>query len=93
MFWGRGDSSKLSTEERALYDNLRRLEETGHIVGTTPDQTATAFSAIKFFGSVTATSGMIAGARNVMYWIGGLAFFWWTSKDTIVAFLRHVVQP
>jgi hypothetical protein len=91
MFWGKGDSSKLSPESRQVLERLRELEESGHIVALTPDQTQDALRAIKFYQSVTATTGMVAGMRNVSYWLAGMVVLWWTSKDAVVAFLKHIM--
>jgi hypothetical protein len=88
MFWGKGDSSKLTPEERQVLEYLRRLEETGHIVALTPENTQVALAAVRFFAAVTATSGVLAGARNVMLWIGGLLVMFWTMRDTIVQFIK-----
>jgi len=88
MFWGIGDSSKLSTEEKQTLDALRRLGETGHIVGLTPDQTKVAIAAITFYSNVTATTGIIAGARNVLLFLGSLCVMWWAVKDVVVQFIR-----
>lgn len=88
MFWGKGDTSKLSQGEREILDHLRRLEETGHIVGLTPENSAVAIAAVRFYANVTATSGLLAGARNVMIWIGGLLLFFWTMRDQVEAFIK-----
>jgi hypothetical protein len=88
MFWSKGDSSKLTDEEKELLARLRRLEETGHISGTTPDQTMTAFAAIRFFGIVVSTGGLLAGARNVGMWVGGSLVAWWAFRDAITTFIK-----
>lgn len=91
MFWGRGDSSKLSVEEKAELEKLRRLAETGHIVTLSPEQTEIALAAIKLYGTVSATSGLLVGARNVCIWVAGLVMFFWTFKDSVTAILRGIV--
>jgi hypothetical protein len=91
MFWGVGDSSKLQPEERQTLDALRRLGETGHIVGLTPEQTKVAIAAIQFYASVTATSGIIAGARNVLLFIGSICVMYWAVKDFAVQFVKTSV--
>ena len=88
MFWGIGDSSKLQPEERQTLDALRRLGETGHIIGLTPDQSKVAIAAIQFYSSITATSGIIAGARNVLLFLGSLCVMWWAVKDFAVTFIK-----
>lgn len=88
MFWGRGDSSKLSVEEKIELEKLRRLAETGHIVTLSPEQTEIAVAAIKFYGSISATSGLLVGIRNVFIWIAGIVTVLWTFKDSILTALR-----
>jgi hypothetical protein len=91
MFWGHGDSSKLSSDERVELDKLRRLVESGHLMALSPDQTKIALAAINFYGTVTATSGLLVGIRNVFYWVAGFAAFWWMSKDAVVTFLKTAI--
>lgn len=91
MLWGNGDSSKLSPDERKTLDELRRLAETGHIVGLTPEQSKVAVAAINFYAGVTATTGMLAGARNVLMFIGSICLMWWATKDVIVEFIKKAV--
>lgn len=88
MFWGKGDNSKLSAEEKQHYLLLRRLEETGHIIGLTPEQTVVALAAIKLYANVTATTGLLAGVRNVAFWVGGCLVGWWAVKDVVVEFIK-----
>jgi len=91
MFWGNGDSSKLTMEERKTLDELRRLVETGHLIGLTAEQSALALSAIRFYGAVTATTGVLAGFRNVLVWIGGGLAIWWATKDFIDAYIKSTI--
>lgn len=91
MFWGIGDSSKLSLEEKQHLEVLRRLQETGHIIGLTPDQVKVAVAAISFYSSLSATTGMLAGARNVLLFLGSLCVMYWAVKDVLVQFIKTSV--
>lgn len=91
MFWGNGDSNKLSLEERKTLEELRKLVETGHLVALTPDQTVIALNAIKFYTAVTATSGLFAGVRNVLVWFGGALAIYWAIKDGLAAYIKSVI--
>lgn len=91
MFWGRGDTSKLTEGERKTLNDLQRMVETGHIVGLTPEQSELALDAIKFYGSVRAGAGLVVGFRNVLVFVGGLLMIWWASNDAIIQFIRTVV--
>lgn len=88
MLWGIGDSSKLSPDEKKTLEELRRLSETGHIVGLTPEQSKMAIAAINFYAGVTATSGILAGARNVLMFIGSIFIMWWAAKDFVVEVIK-----
>jgi hypothetical protein len=92
MFWGNGDSSKLSPEERATLDQLRRLVESGHLIALSPEQTKVALAAINFYGALTATTGFVVGVRNTLYWVAGLAGVWWVSKDTLITFIQTIAS-
>ena len=92
MFWAKGDSSKLGPEDRQLLDGLRKLEETGHIAGTNPDQTKDALAAIRFFGMLTAATGLLAGFRNVSLWISGMLIGYWAFRDAAIAALKQLVN-
>lgn len=93
MFWGNGDSSKLSADERKTLDELRRLGEIGYIVGLTPEQTQVALAAVNFYSKLTAATGLIAGARNVLLFIGSLFVMYWATQDVVVQILRKMVAP
>lgn len=88
MLWGNGDSSKLTEEEQKTLAELRRLVETGHIVGLTPEQTQIALSAVKFYAAISATTGVLSGVKNVSIWVGGMVMMWWAFRDTIIKFIK-----
>lgn len=88
MFWGNGDSSKLTESELKTLNELRRLNETGHIVGLTAEQSEVAMKAVRFYAAVSATSGILAGVKNVGMWIGGFVLMWWAFRDAVVAFIK-----
>lgn len=88
MFWGKGDSSKLTPDNKALLENLRALEENGYIIGLTPDESRVAMAAISFYSAVTATTGMLAGMRNVLLFLGSLCVIYWSTKDVLIQFIK-----
>lgn len=90
MFWGKGDSSKLSDEERLTLDDLRRLVETGHIIGLSPEQSAMAVRAINFFSRVDAAMELVVGFRNALVIAAALLGFWWFGNDALVNFIQTV---
>jgi len=88
MFWGKGDSSRLSEDERLTLGDLRRLAETGHIVGLSPEQTAVAVQAINFYAAVMSAMQLLVGLRNALVIAGALLGFWWVGNDAITEFIR-----
>ena len=88
MLWGNGDTGRLTDRERETLADLRRLVETGHLVGLTPEQAQTVLSAIKFYAAISATSGLLAGSRNVLVFLGSILLMWWTAKDAIIEFIK-----
>jgi hypothetical protein len=88
MFWGEGDTSKLTASERKALEELRRLAETGHIVGLSPEPTTIALAAIRVYGSISATYGLLAGIRNTAVMVGALLAIWWACKDAIIQFIQ-----
>lgn len=92
MFWGKGDSSKLTAKEQATLTELRRLCETGHIIALTPEQTAVAISAINFYASVQSAASLFAMFRNVLIFTGSLLAIWWAGHDAVTTFIAQVLK-
>ncbi len=92
MFWGKGDSSKLSEEERLTLDDLRRLAETGHIIAFSPEQSEKAVRAVNLFSVIDSALVLLTGLRNALVIAGALLGFWWVGYDSIVAFIQSVVD-
>lgn len=91
MWWGDGDTSKLTEHERKTLNELRRLVETGHLVGLSPEQTKVALAAVTFYQNMTAATGLIAGARNVALFVGSLFVMYWAAQETIVSALKKLL--
>jgi hypothetical protein len=90
MFLGRGDSSRLSEEEKKTLDHLRRLGETGHIVHLMAEKTEVAVRAIDFFGRWEAVFALGRSVRNTGLLIGGLLALWGASQEGFIEFVRRV---
>jgi len=90
MFWGKGDSAKLTEEEKVTLDDLRRLAETGHIVGLSPEQTEVAVAAINSYAMVRSAWALVIGFRNALVIAAALLGFWWVGHDAVVAFIESV---
>lgn len=91
MFTGHGDSSKLTEDERKTWDDLRRLMETGHVVGLSSEQTDMAIEAIRVYGSLKAATGVFNSIRNVSILLLASLVAGWTFWDNFVAFLRSLL--
>lgn len=90
MFWGKGDSARLTEEERVTLDDLRRLVETGHIIALSPEQSAMAVAAINFYAMVKSAAVLLTGLRNALVIAGALLGFWWLGHDAVVNFIQTV---
>jgi hypothetical protein len=91
MFWGKGDSARLTDEERRTLDELRRLVETNHIIALSPEQVDLALAALRLYGGFSAATGVFAGARNTFLWIGSMLLIWWSIQDWAILFIRRAV--
>ena len=88
MFTGHGDSSKLTEDERKTWDDLRRLMETGHVVGLSGEQTDMAIEAIRVYGSLKAATSVFSSIRNVSILLIASLLAGWTFWDKAIAALR-----
>lgn len=91
MFWGNGDTSKLSEDERMTLEHLRRMVETGHIVALTPVQAALAVEALSWYGRWIAVGQFLTAVRNVGLLVGGILALWWATQGQLVDWIRSVV--
>lgn len=90
MFSGRGDSSRLSEEEKKTLDHLRRLGETDHIVTLSVEKTQVALRAVDFYGRWEAVFALGRSIRNTGLLIGGLLALWWASQEGFIEFIRRI---
>jgi hypothetical protein len=88
MFWGNGDSTKLTEEERVTLAHLRRMVETGHISALSPKESETALAAIQFYGSWLASLRLLNSVKNVALLIGALLAIWWASQGAVAEWVR-----
>lgn len=86
MWWGRGDTSKLSDEEKVTLAHLRRFEETGHIRALDDKRSETAMRGVDFFAQWESTLRTITSLRNTLVMFGGIIAIWLTFKTQIIAF-------
>lgn len=88
MFWGNGDSTKLTDEERVTLDHLRRMVETGHISALSPKESEIALAAIQFYGSWMASLRLLNSVKNVALLIGALLAIWWASQGAVAEWVK-----
>jgi len=84
MFWGRGDSSKLDEPTLATLAHLRRMEETGHIVALTVEQTQVALRAVSFFNQWESVLRLMTSAKNVALLVGAILGIYWISEGWVL---------
>ena len=91
MFWGKGDSSKLDEETTQTLAHLRRMEETGHIVALTHEQTQVALRAVIFYGQWESILRFLTSVKNVALLVGALLGIYWVSEGWIVDRIRQLL--
>lgn len=89
MFWGKGDSSKLDDETQATLLHLRRMEETGHIVALTHDQTQVALRALTFYGQWESMFKLFTSFKNVALLVGALLGIYWVTEGAVIDYIRQ----
>jgi hypothetical protein len=90
MFWGNGDTSKLSDEEKTTLAHLRRMVETGHIVALTHAQAMVAMEALTWYSRWTAFAQVLTMIRNVGLLAGGVLALWWGAHSQIADWLKTI---
>lgn len=91
MFWGKGDSSKLDEETTQTLAHLRRMEETGHIVALTHEQTQVALRAVIFYGQWESVLRLFTSVKNVALLVGALLGIYWVSEGWVVDRIRQLL--
>lgn len=90
MFWGRGDSSRLSDKEAETLAQLRRMVETGHIKALTAEEAETAVRALNFYEMWESTFKLLGAIRNTAILIGALMAIWVATEGALLDFIRGV---
>lgn len=91
MFWGKGDTSKLDEEVQATLSHLRRMEETGHIVALSHEQTAVAIRAVMFYGQWESVLKLFTSFKNVALLVGALLAIYWATEGWFVDQIKAIV--
>lgn len=92
MFFGKGDSSKLTEEQTQILSNLRRMGETGHLIILTPDQSEVAIKAIDFYSQWESVARLGATIRNTGLLVTGLLATWWVAQEQIAGILGKLAN-
>lgn len=92
MFWGKGDSSKLDEETTHTLQHLRRMEETGHIVALTHEQTQVALRAVAFYNQWESVLKFFTSIKNVALLVGALLGIYWVSEGWIIERIAQLLQ-
>lgn len=92
MLWGKGDSSKLTEEERLTLGQLRRMVETGHIVALNADQTDLLVRALERYSDWESTFRTLKHVRNVLTLLGFFFGAWWLSGGNPVQALVEMLK-
>jgi hypothetical protein len=65
-------------------NELRRLEETGHIVTLDASRAAMAIRAVDFYAQGESMLRLAASVRNVAVLVGGLLVIYWATEGWII---------
>lgn len=87
MFWGQGDSSRLDEDTGKTLSHLRRLNETGHVVGLNAEKTKTALNAVDFYGQWESVFKLLSSLKNVGILVGVLLGLYWATQGAIVSWI------
>lgn len=91
MFWGKGDTSKLDPDVQGTLANLRRMEETGHIIALSPEQAQVAIRAVQFYGQWETLLNLLKGVKNTALLVGALLAVYWAMGDWFADAVRGIV--
>lgn len=91
MFWGKGDSTKLDESVQETLAHLRRMEETGHIVALTHEQTQQALRALTFYARWEGTLALITSMKNVALLVGTLLAIYWATEGWVIDRIREAL--
>ena len=92
MFWGRGDTSKLDPATKKTLEQLRRLDETGHLVTLNAERAAIAIRGIEFYAQWESVLILLTRFKNVALLVGALLAIYWASEGAVVDWIRNVVN-
>lgn len=92
MLFGRGDTSKLTPEERATLEQLRRMQETGHIVILEAEKTAVLLRMVDSYSRWESVFELGRSIRNTALLIAGLLAVWWATEGAITDFIRSRIE-
>lgn len=91
MFWGNGDSSRLTEAERETLSHIRRMVETGHVVALNPEQSRLAVEALLWYSRFIAFGHLMQSVRNIGLLVAGLMALWWASKGALTEWVQSLV--
>lgn len=95
MWWGRGDSSKLTEDEKKTLSDLRRLEETGHLTTLDPGRSGIGVRAVDFYGQWESIIRTMTSVKNIALLVGAILAIYWASEGAAVDWIKHIagVKP
>ena len=92
MFFGKGDSSKLTEEQAETLSHLRRMGETGHIVTRSPDQTESDIRALDNLAQWDSAFKVMRTLRNTGLLVTGLLATWWVAQEQIMRIIGNLTN-
>lgn len=92
MLWGKGDTSRLEEREAQTLADLRRMAETGHIIGLSPDQSAMLLRALDWYEMWESTFKLMGSIRNTAILIGFILTLWVVTEGTILDAIKAIFK-
>lgn len=92
MWWGRGDTSKLTADQQKTLSALRRLEETGHLTTLDSGKAAVAVRGVEFYGQWESIIKTMTSVKNVALLVGAILAIYWASEGAVIEWIRSIVS-
>tara|TARA_Y100000593_G_scaffold83521_1_gene157495 strand:- start:19478 stop:19762 length:285 start_codon:yes stop_codon:yes gene_type:complete len=91
MWWGKGDSGRLDDKTKETLADLRRLEETGHLIALDARRAQIAIRAVDFYDDWESLLSMMTRVKNVAFLVGTLIGIYWAAGDWIMEKIAQAV--
>lgn len=92
MFFGKGDSSQLTERERETFDHIRRLDETGHIIGLDHKTSESAIRGIDAWNNFEGFFQTVTSVRNIAILIAFILATYYGAEAFLLDWIREALN-